>query len=191
MHHNFYAENNNCIIAPLEEKDIEQLRQWRNDKELSKFLRPITYITPEMEKRWFDEYLEDNDTCFFVIIDKGLDRVIGSVALYNINGQNCEIGKVVIGDNSAHGKGMGYNSFLLAMCVGIQELGIKNFRLDVHVENIPALSIYVKAGFEICGSHDFISGGKELEMRLGINRFKACNPGYTEVVVKRLITEET
>ena len=185
MYHDFYAENNNCIIAPLEEQDIEYLRQWRNDKELSRFLRPIPYITPEMEKKWFDDYLKDQMTCFFVIIDKESNRVIGSVALYNIEGQSCEIGKVVIGDNSAHGKGMGYNSFLLAMCVGIQELGIKNFRLDVHTENIAALSIYVKAGFEICGSHDFLNGGKELEMKINVDRFRACNPAYKEVIVKK------
>lgn len=185
MRHNFYAENKTCIISPLEEQDIEHLRQWRNDKELSKFLRPIPYITPEMEKKWFNDYLEDQTTCFFVIIDKAADRAIGSVALYNINGQKCEIGKVVIGDNSAHGKGRGYNSFLLAMCVGIKELGITQFRLDVHTENIAALSIYVKAGFEISGSHDFINGGKELEMKIDVDRFKSCNPAYKEVIVKK------
>lgn len=185
MRHNFYAENKNCIIAPLQEQDIEHLRQWRNDKNLSKFLRPIPYITPEMEKKWFDEYLKDQTTCFFVIIEKTSNKVVGSVALYNIDGRKCEIGKVVIGDYSAHGKGMGYNSFLLAMCVGIQKFGINQFRLDVHTENIAALSIYVKAGFEISGSHDFINGGKELEMKIDVDRFKACNPDYKGVMVEQ------
>lgn len=186
MRHNYFAENKNCIISPLEEQDIEHLRQWRNDKELSRFLRPIPYITPEMEKKWFDNYLEDQAIYFFVIIDKKTNQVIGSVALYNIDNDSCEIGKIVIGDNSAHGKGMGYNSFLLAMCVGIQVLGIKKFRLNVHTENIAALCIYVKAGFEICGSHNFIGGGKELEMKIDVDRFKSCNPAYKEVVVKKV-----
>ena len=184
MRHNFYAENNNCIITSLKEQDIEYLRRWRNDEELSKFLHPISYITPEMQKKWFDEYLNDQTTFFFVIIDKEEDKVIGSIALYNICGEDCEIGKIVIGENSAHGKGMGYNSFLLTMCVGIRELGIKHFKLDVNTENIAALSIYIKAEFEICGSHDFINGGKELEMKIDVDRFKACNPAYKEVIVE-------
>lgn len=185
MKHDFCAENNICRISPLKEDNIENLRKWRNDKELSAFLRPVPYITPEMEKKWFHEYLNDKNTCFFSITDLTTGHMIGSLALYDIAGDTCDIGKIVIGDPSAHGKGMGYNAFLLAMCVGIRKLGIENFRLDVHTENIAALSIYVKAGFEICGSHDFMNGGKELEMKIDADRFKACNPSWKDVILKK------
>ena len=185
MKHNYCAENNICRISPLKEENIENLRKWRNDKNLSKFLRTVPDISNEMEERWFHEYLNDKTICFFSITDRTTDHIVGSLALYDITGDTCDIGKIVIGDPSAHGKGIGYNSFLLAMSIGINELEIKKFRLDVHTENIAALSIYVKIGFEIIGSHDFMKGGKELEMSIDRERFYACNPSWKNVILKK------
>lgn len=176
MTHSYKAENGKCIIRPLKEEDIELLRNWRNNKELSKFLRPIQYITTEAEEKWFQNYLQEDNTYFYTVIDKSTGKRIGSLAIYNVDGTRAEVGKIVIGDDSAHGKGLGYSSLLLAMSIGFQKLHITDFRLDVHIENIAALSIYIKAGFEICGSHSFVKGGKELEMHVDKNRFEACNP---------------
>ena len=69
------------------------------------------------------------------------------------------------------------------MSIGFQKLHITDFRLDVHTENIAALSIYVKAGFEICGSHSFVKGGKELEMYVDRTRFEACNPHVGDIQI--------
>lgn len=185
MKHEFCAENNICRISPLKEENTEDLRKWRNDKKLSEFLRPVPYISHEMEEKWFHEYLNDKSSCFFSITDQATGRMVGSLALYDIAGDTCEIGKIVIGDPSAHGKQIGYNSFLLAMIVGIHQLGIENFRLNVHTENLAALSIYVKIGFIITGSHDFIKGGKEIEMSIDRKRFYACNPSWKDVILKK------
>ena len=37
----YEAVYDNVRIRPLEQKDIEQLRIWRNDSSKTKFLRPI------------------------------------------------------------------------------------------------------------------------------------------------------
>lgn len=183
MQHHYYAMNDSCKIVPLTKEYIENLRIWRNNPDLSKFLRPIPYITEEAELRWFEDYLFDPGTYFFAVIDSKLNKMIGSVALYHVQDQSCELGKIVIGDRRSHGKGFGYQAVLLAICVGIQTLSIHHFSLDVHTENLAALSIYVRAGFLITGSHDFMRGGKELEMKIDKQRFTACNPDWKSVIV--------
>lgn len=185
MKHFFYAENEKCILAPLEEKHIELLRTWRNDPTLSRFLRPIAYITAQEEQKWFKHYQEDRTTIFFIVIDRTTSRSVGTVALYDIEGSKCEIGKIVIGDPSAHGKGLGYNAVCLAIHIAFEKLNIEELRLDVHSDNIAALTIYSRVGFEICGMHDFICGGHELEMRITRKRFLACNPDYDANEVDR------
>lgn len=183
MKHYFSAQNQVCEIVPLEYNDIEYLRKWRNDPSLSKYLREIPYITKEMQEKWFEDYLIDPNTYFWVIVDKSANKVIGSLAIYSVENNTCEIGKVVIGDKTSHGKGLGYNSLLLAMCIGISKLGIQRFKLDVHTENIAALSIYIKAGFLVCGSHPFIKGGEEIEMEIDKNRFESCNKRISDVSI--------
>lgn len=179
MKHYYFAEFDNIRLRPLGVDDIELLRKWRNDKSQTTFLRNIGEISVEAQKKWFKSYLEDDSQIIFAIEEtKELHRMVGSVALYEINKANrtAEIGKIQIGDSSAHGKGIGYKSFLLAMSIGFRYLSIREFHLDVHQQNIAALSIYVKAGFTICGSHDFAGGGKEIEMKIDKKRFDACNP---------------
>lgn len=52
LNHNYCAECGNVKLRPLIREDIEALRIWRNDKEKTKYLRQIDYITPEMQQAW-------------------------------------------------------------------------------------------------------------------------------------------
>lgn len=53
MEHTFHAAYQNCLIRPLRESDIECLRVWRNNTQLSRYLTPILEITPAMQLDWF------------------------------------------------------------------------------------------------------------------------------------------
>lgn len=175
MVHEYCAETDRIKIRPLHECDIGYLRNWRNDNELSRFLRDITFITPEMQLDWYHKYEMDNDTVFFTVIEKGTDKVVGSVAIYNFVGESCEVGKIVIGDASAHGKGIGYGSLILAMVVAIDKLGVKLIYLEVHEDNIAARTIYEKVGFKEIGRHKFSQVGDEIEMQITSDEFLARN----------------
>lgn len=176
MKHGYCAESDAILIRPLGKQDLEYLRSWRNDEKLSTYLRSIPYITKEAQIKWFDKYLEDKNTLFFTIVDKEREATVGSVALYNFGNDRCEVGKIVIGDSSSHGKGIGYRSLLLAITVAIKKLQMRGFRLDVHEDNIPARNIYDKVGFNVIGKHAFEKGGYELEMEITCDRFFEKNP---------------
>lgn len=175
MIHRYYAEYDGIALRPLWKCDLENLRQWRNDRELSRFLTPIREISAEQQNEWYKDYLENKDVLFFAVIDKNESKTIGSVALYDFRGKSCEVGKIMIGDASERGKGIGYYSLLMAICIGIQYLDMDVFHLNVNKDNRVAYSIYKRAGFEEIGQHPFAGGGTELEMKILRESFQIQN----------------
>ena len=58
MDHKYSASLDNVRLRPLKKEDIEKLRMWRNDPDISRFLSPIPYITENMQEKWFEKYLQ-------------------------------------------------------------------------------------------------------------------------------------
>ena len=174
MKHNICIQYKHVRIRTLKEEDLENLRKWRNDKKISAFLRKIDEITPEMQKEWYVKDCEDKSVVTFAIDEiNTLNRMVGSVSIYDIKNDTAEIGKIVVGDNEAKGKKIGYYALLLAMFAGYKRLGINKYLGEVSEENKPAYINDMRAGFIITGKHDCENGGSELEMILPKENFFA------------------
>lgn len=114
MNHQYHASYENIMLRPLERKDIENLRVWRNDATQTRFLRKIDHITPEMQEKWYESYLKDNDTIAFAIEEtEHLHRMVGSLSLYDFREEQAEIGRLQVGDMEARGHGIGGKSLSL------------------------------------------------------------------------------
>ena len=183
MRHDFGAEFSDVRLRPLEEKDIEKLRVWRNDTSKTQYLRRIPKITPEMQKKWFEEYLNNPDEIIFAIEEiKELRRVVGSVALYNFHGEIAEIGKIQIGDTEANGRGIGRKSMVMAIWIGIKKMGLKKIIGAVHQDNIAAYKNDVKIGFKIVGKHMAPMGGYEDEIEINEKQLKEANDYIDQII---------
>lgn len=148
MIHNYTSEYKNVLLKPLTESDIENLRLWRNDSNNSKYLRQIPFITSDMQKKWFENYLVNKDEiCFSINEIEELNRVVGSLSLYDFDGRQAEFGKILIGDSEAHGKSIGFNSIKAVLKIAFEELKLDKVVLHVYDENVVARHIYEKAGF--------------------------------------------
>ncbi len=111
MNHNYSFIYKNVRISPLEKSNIESIRNWRNNPKNCAFLTKLPFITNEMQEKWFENYLINNDEMIFSIYEnKDLNRLVGSLALYNFIDDTCEFGKILIGDDAAYGRKIGYNS---------------------------------------------------------------------------------
>ena len=182
MKHSYGAGYQNILIRPLEENDIEKLRVWRNDDSQTKYLRKIDTITPEMQKKWYDNYLKDQNVIAFAIDEtEQLKRMVGSVSLYHFNGKVAEIGRIQIGDMEARGKGIGGKSFVLAMQIGFRQLGLEKITASVHRENAAAYKSYMKIGFCVTGSHPAPMGGIEDEIEINETMLAKANC-YTDEI---------
>ena len=154
MIHAYSRKEKNVLLRPLEEKDIEQLRVWRNNPSNTKYLRKIPIITKEKQRSWFVSYLNNPDELIFAIEEcEDLNRLVGSLSLYSFNGSSCCFGRILVGDNEAHNKNVGLNATIAVIKVAFYQLGLEKIELTVFPENLPALTIYNKAGFNIENEH--------------------------------------
>jgi len=67
------------VMRPIEQSDLELLRNWRNDHDVSQFMVSQSHITREQQQAWFNKILRDTSQMHFVISYK--DSVIGSANL--------------------------------------------------------------------------------------------------------------
>ncbi len=172
MLHYWTASYDNVSVKPLEEQELELLRTWRNNSSNSAYIRQLNYITPEMQKNWFETYIKDNDNMTVAIYEtKTLHRCVGSVALYNFRDEIAECGKFMIGDPEARGKGVGRLGITLCMYLGFFKMGLTAIDAVVHQDNIAALTTDQKAGFSIVGEHLLPGGdGKVMEKELYVTK---------------------
>lgn len=153
MKHSYTSQYKNVSIFPLSKEYIELLRTWRNDKKNAKYLRNIPYITSEMQDKWYEDYIKNKDEiCFVIYENQDLKRVVGSLSLYNFQGNQAEFGKILIGEADAHGRSVGYHAILAVMKIAFEVLELDTVVLHVFEENIAARHIYEKAGFIKMGS---------------------------------------
>ena len=184
MKHTYCASYKNIRLRPLEEKDIEALRVWRNDRSQTQFLRRLPEITPAMQQTWYRNYLEDPDEMIFAIEEtEQLSRMVGSVALYDFHGSVAEEGKIQIGDPEAHGRGIGRDSIALALVIGFQKLGLQKIKSSVHRENIASYKSHRAVGFQVTGHHPAPVGGIEDEMEITEEMFCRANSCMKDAVL--------
>jgi diamine N-acetyltransferase len=142
-------------IRPLVLEDAQISYLWRNDPQIWVFtkFKPTHYITPEIEAAWLQGNMNKPDQCRFAICVKELDTYIGNIQLLNITDKSAEL-HLFIGNKLFWGKGIGYQATALILKYAFFERNIELVHLQVHPANIPAISIYEKAGFEIVGEEE-------------------------------------
>ncbi len=180
----YEAVYDNVRIRPLEQKDIEQLRIWRNDSSKTKFLRPIGMITPSKQLEWFEEYQKATDEIIFAIEEiKEFNQIVGSLSIYHINGETAEIGKIQIGEEKANGRGIGKKSMVMALKIGFEKMGLKKIVGSVNPQNIPAYKNDMKIGFKVVGSH-VCSEGIEEEIQIDWESLIFANSYLGEIMIQ-------
>lgn len=159
MIHNSLIEYKNIRLRQVQIEDLDKLRKWRNDSCNTKYLSRIPYITREMQLKWYEDYLNNNDEMMFAIDEtKDLQRIVGSVSLYNFTDKQAEFGKILIGDSAAHHRKIGLNALISLKCFAKEKLSLKKLYLHVYKENEAALRIYHSAGFSV--SNEYTINGK-------------------------------
>ncbi len=146
MRHNYSVEYEGVRIRQLEPSDLENLRIWRNNPNNSRYLKRINEITPEMQREWYERYLEDSNSIVFAIEETiELRRIVGSVSIYDLEGPLSNCGKTMIGDPDARGRNLGGRGEILALHIGFQRRGIEHYHTEVSKNNIA--SVKMTGGF--------------------------------------------
>ncbi|GIP21692.1 GNAT family N-acetyltransferase [Paenibacillus sp. J22TS3] len=149
MDHHYVIHSDNLDLLPVKEQDIEMLRNWRNDPQNQSSFLTTSFITAEQQRAWYRNYLNKKNDLMFMIYDKLSNSNIGMCSLYNINSdkQTAEFGRLLIGETSARGRGLGFLVTYTLCNFGFNTLNFKEINLEVLEENTTAYSLYRKIGF--------------------------------------------
>ena len=162
MKHSYEVDYDGVKIRQIKKEDLENLRVWRNRADIGKYLRPINHISEEEQLNWFEQYLNDEQNITFAIVEtKTLNRMVGSVSLYDFDGSISDCGKTVIGDPEASGMNLGFKGEVLALHVGFQKLGVESYITEVNKDNIKSQKMTKKLGFTKVGERPLPYGGEE------------------------------
>ena len=55
------VKGNKVYLSAIEEKELGQLREWRNLPEYRKYFREYREISPVMQKKWFENVVNNNN----------------------------------------------------------------------------------------------------------------------------------
>lgn len=139
-------------LVPLEQEDLEPLRQWRNNPEFRKYFREYRVISKEMQQNWYrSKVLGDPGTMMFAIRDLRTDELLGCCGLCYINWvhRNADL-SLYIGWQNAYIDTVGYaeESCRLLFAYGFQELGLEKIWTEIYEFDEPKYALYQKLGFQ-------------------------------------------
>lgn len=165
MLHHYNIEDEDLLLRPIEEKDIETVRMWRNTEAIRKSFIYQQPISPAQQKQWYLEYLSKANDFMFMIEFKS--KAVGTVALYNIDLEKneAEFGRLMIGELSARGVKLGERVTGVLSEFGFTELQLETIILEVFSNNTYAKNAYEAIGFQIEGKRE-VNDREVLMMRL-------------------------
>ncbi|MAA58409.1 MAG: GNAT family N-acetyltransferase [Cryomorphaceae bacterium] len=137
-------------IRPLQYDDAKVSYKWRNDHRIWKHTgsRPDQKITLSMELDWIKGILKKKSEKRFAICIASTHEYIGNVQLTDIKNGQAEF-HIFIGEPAYWGKGLGEKATIMILKLAFDKLNLKRIHLFVSKDNIGAIKLYKKTGFDI------------------------------------------
>jgi UDP-4-amino-4,6-dideoxy-N-acetyl-beta-L-altrosamine N-acetyltransferase len=141
-------------LRELDECDLTIVNKWRNNPALISFLgAPFRYINLEIDKKWYQNYLNKRNNCVRCSIIDENDAIIGLVSLTDIDTINrSAIFHIMIGDSNNYGKGIGSFATKEMLKHAFLNLNLHRVELLVLTTNTRAIAMYKKCGFVLEGT---------------------------------------
>lgn len=136
------------FLQSITEKDLENLRIWKNANNSSFFYKGI--ISPEQQTSWYQDYLQREFDYMFMVKDINQNS-IGCLGFRLIN-NHIDLYNIIRGNHSTLHTSM--KDAMYIMLNYITKLFIYPVQCDV-LKNNPAVSWYKKCGFAILKEFDY------------------------------------
>ncbi|MEH7380946.1 GNAT family protein [Bacillus sp. JJ1533] len=152
----------------FERSDFRQLIDWIDTPQFLLQWGGPAFEYPLTESQ-LEEYMENannskSEVLIYKVVEKQTGNIIGHISLGKIDRRNksARVGKVLIGDKNARGKGIGQHMIKEVLKIAFEELELHRVSLAVFDFNSSAIACYEKAGFIKEGLHrDTAKNGKE------------------------------
>lgn len=148
------------ILNPFKINDWKYLKKWiSNEAELIQFAGQI--FSFPIDKSQIEIYLSDSSRTVFKIQDKN-KKSIGIAEISHVNDKVGKLARILIGEKSMRGKGIGTELMNKLIDFGFNNLKKEKIILNVYTWNIEAIKCYEKVGFSKTNKPiKFVTVGKE------------------------------
>lgn len=145
----------NIYLRPLRKEDALVSWKWRNDPEIWALTGRTwnNIVTKEIEENWIEQVSLESNSVRMAICIMEADKYIGNVQLTNMNNKEATF-HIFIGDKDYWGKGVGYLATQQMLEHAKKTLNLNYINLSVKKQNLAAIHIYKKSGFEVIGEED-------------------------------------
>ncbi|MBU5265655.1 GNAT family N-acetyltransferase [Virgibacillus proomii] len=138
----------------FERSDFQQLINWIKSPQFLLQWGGPNFSFPLTEQQ-LENYIKDannnnSSVLIYSVIDKETGNVIGHISLGNIdrNNKSARVGKVLVGDKNARGKGIGVQMMTEILKIAFDKLELHRVSLGVFDFNTSAIACYEKVGFK-------------------------------------------
>src|SRR5688500_5802554 len=135
-------------LEPFKESDFNTFIRWIDSKELLVQIARLVF-TYRLTYDQLQKYLDDKKSHAFNISDTMSNKVIGHSEIIVVDDVMCKLDKVIIGDPSVRGKGIGLQIMQELLKHSFEKLNAQIVELNVYDWNIAGLKCYEKVGFTL------------------------------------------
>ncbi|CAK9802501.1 N-acetyltransferase 9-like protein [Anthophora plagiata] len=146
----------NVILVPYKEKHVKRYHEWMKSAELQYFTGSET-LTIEKEFEMQKQWLQDEDKCTFIILEKSvftetgdeIEAMIGDTNLFfNESDQpNSAEVEIMIADVTYRGKKRGWEATIIMLLYGIDTLNVTKYTAKIKFDNEKSITMFKKLGF--------------------------------------------
>ncbi len=142
------------VLRNLQEKDAVLMLEWMHDADIQKgFQKDMMRMTLEDAETFCRKSanrlkLVDGDSVHFAIVDDKDDEYLGTVSLKNLDLHSMTAEYAISTRKKVHGKGVGFLATGELLKKAFLEYGLHRIYLSVFADNIAAIRLYEKCGFQ-------------------------------------------
>jgi len=162
---------NNVELLNFERDSFDQLIAWANEPEILMQFAGPDFVFPLTRKQLEKSINEPLRRSFAVRLNSTM-QIIGHAEIY-LNNDNAHLCRILIGEESMRGKGIGQQIVQELLRMSFQELNCKNASLNVYDWNTMAINCYTRAGFQVSDepkNSSEISGETWVSSKMILNR---------------------
>lgn len=193
LNQNTFIIGHKIILVPYKFHHVTKYHKWMENEGLRQ-QTASERLTLEEEYKMQETWLNDDDKCTFIILDRKLyeesdqDEVHSMVGDVNLflndveNQQKAEV-EVMIAETTSRGRGLGKESVLAMIFYGTEFLNVKEFSAKIGYDNITSISLFQSLSFvEVSRSDAFQEVTLELSLDDEDKRLLSTRMNYLKIL---------
>lgn len=133
-------------LEPFTESDFDRLISWVDSEELLVTIAGNDFTFP-LTRGQLSAYLHKEESHSFNVVDIHENRIVGHAEILVKGNDLCKIDKLLIGDKSNRGRGIGQAAISSLLYYSFENLNAITVELNVFDWNVAGIKCYEKCGF--------------------------------------------